>query len=271
MRFNKTRYGPWAVITGASDGIGLAIARLLASYGIELVLVARRKDRLTEISTELTDRHGIQTRVIAADLTQRQAVKEVLNESRALDIGLLVNAAGFGASGELIHADLEEEVGMIEVNCRAVLELTQAFARRFVREKRGGIILFSSLLAFQGVPRAAHYAATKAYIQTLGEGRRSELAPLGVDVLVVAPGPVITGFGKRANMNMSFGARPEDIAVETLLALGHTTTVRPGVVSKFLDYSLRTAITRWGRSLILKQIMHDMTKHQKQPDVRKLS
>jgi uncharacterized protein len=271
MRFNKTRYGAWAVITGASDGIGLAIARLLASYGIYLVLVARRKDRLTEISAQLTDQHGIQTRVIAADLTRRQAVKEVLNGSRELDVGLLINAAGFGTSGELIHADLEEEVGMIDVNCRAGLELTQAFARRFVREKRGGIVLFSSLLAFQGVPRAAHYAATKAYIQTLGEGLRLELAPLGVDVLVIAPGPVISGFGKRANMNISFGARPEDIAMGTLLALGYTTTVRPGLVSKLLEYSLRTAITRWGRSLILKQIMHNMTKHQKQPDAKTIS
>ena len=118
------------------------------------------------------------------------------------DVGLLIASAGFGTSGPFVDGRLDEELGMIDVNCRAVAALSHAFGRRFVDRKGGGIVLISSLVAFQGVPRAANYAATKAYVQSFAEALRLELKPLGVDVIASAPGPIRSGFATRASMTM---------------------------------------------------------------------
>jgi short-subunit dehydrogenase len=128
-----------------------------------------------------------------------------------------------------------------------------------VARGRGGLVLMSSLLAFQGVPRAANYAATKAYIQSLAEGLRKELAPHGVDVIASAPGPIHSGFARRAGMSMSMGQRPSAVARTTLLALGRRATVRPGWLSKLLELSL-AFLPRRGRSWILARVMAGMTR-----------
>ena len=119
----------------------------------------------------------------------------------------------------------------------------------------------SSIVAFQGVPRAANYAATKAYIQTLAEGLRVELQPFGIDVIASAPGPVKSGFAARANMEMGAAERPGTVAARTLDLLGRKMTVRPGFLSKLLGYSLATS-PRWARVLIMTQVMRGMTQHQ---------
>jgi uncharacterized protein len=141
-----------------------------------------------------------------------------------------------------------------------VVELSHHFGNRFVQQRRGGLVLMSSLLAFQGVPRAAHYAATKAFVQTFAEGLRHELKPAGVDVLACAPGPINSGFGQRADMKMGMGQGPEVVARATLRALGRAGTVRPGWLSKLLEGSLMF-LPRWGRVLVLERIMGGMTKH----------
>jgi uncharacterized protein len=256
-----SNYGPWGVVTGASDGIGKEMALSLAETGMNLILVARRKEVLDKLASELTQQYGTKTKVIAADLAQHSEVEKVLTETQDLQIGLLVAAAGFGTTGKLIESSLESELAMLEVNCRAVLVMTYEFAKRFAGQKRGGIILMSSLLAFQGVPKAAHYAATKAYIQSLAEGIQVELAPLGVDVLASAPGPTRSGFATRANMHMSMAATSKEVARGTLEALGKRTTVRPGFLSKFLEGAL-SLLPRWARVRIMTNIMGTMTKHQ---------
>ncbi len=257
----RERYGPWAVVTGASDGIGREIARRLAERGLNLVLVARRVDRLSQLAAELSARHGVDTRVIGVDLTRPDAVTMVLSATETLDVGLLVAAAGFGTSGNFLDANLERELEMIDVNCRSVAALSMLFGRRFVHQGRGGMILLSSLVAFQGVPRAANYSATKAYVQSLAEALHIELGQRGVDVLACAPGPVQSGFAARANMRMNMALKPEDIAQATLNALGRRTTVRPGWLSKFLEASLAT-LPRWGRVRVMSLVMGGMTKHQ---------
>ena len=123
-------------------------------------------------------------------------------------------------------------------------------------------MLLSSIVAFQGTPKSAHYAATKAYVQTLAEGLRAELKGSGVDVLAVAPGPVATGFAARANLKMANAMTPGVIAVESLKLLGRTTTARPGFLSKVLGYSLATT-PRWGRVKIMNAVMSGMTAHQR--------
>jgi len=257
----RSRYGTWAVVTGASDGIGRATAVELAKAGISLVLVARRRELLETLAADLTRKHLIEARILVIDLGRRDAVDAVASATENLDVGLLAAIAGFGTSGRFIDGALGSELEMIDVNCRAVVELSHHFARRFATRRRGGLVLMSSLLAFQGVPRAAAYAATKAFIQTFAEGLRLELSSSGVDVVASAPGPVRSGFEARANMRMSAAASPDVVARQTLEALGRRTTVRPGLLSKFLETSL-LALPRRTRSRIMAVVMGGMTRHQ---------
>ena len=252
-------YGPWAVVTGASSGIGAAAATVLAEAGVNLLLVARRRPQLEESAALLRERYGVEVEVVAADLSTAAGMEAVEEAGGHLDVGLLVAAAGFGTSGSFVEGDLEEEVEMLHVNCRAVLQATYHFARRFQARNRGGIILFGSIVGFQGTPYAAHYAATKAYIQTLAEGLRVELAPHGVDVLATAPGPVHTGFAARSRMKMGAALQPEAVARETLAALGRKTTVHPGLLTKVLTGSL-SLLPRWGRSQVMGRVMSGMAR-----------
>lgn len=257
----KAKYGPWAVVTGASDGIGLELSREMARAGLNTVLVARRRERLDALAEDLESEFGTTSRVVIADLSVPEQVGEFLQTTTDLDVGLFAACAGFGTSGDFVDTDFGSELSMIDVNCRALCASTRHFAERFVRQKRGGIILMSSLVAFQGVPRAANYAATKAYVQTFAEGIRRELLPHGVDVLASAPGPVNSGFGGRANMQMGSAASADTVAQGTLRALGRQAIVRPGLLAKFLELSLST-LPRWGRTRIMQQVMGGMTKHQ---------
>ncbi len=254
-------YGPWAVITGASDGIGRALATQLAAARLNVALVARRADVLDDLAADLAARHGIETRVLVADLSDAAAVPALLSAFDDLEVGLFVAAAGFGTSGDFIRTDLDTELDMIALNCGAVLASTRHFAKRMIPRKRGGIILFSSLGAFQGVARAANYAATKAWVQVFAEGIARELTAHRIDVLVTAPGPVETGFGGRADLAMNGVASPDQVARETLRALGRRGTVRPVFFNRFLQTMLST-LPRSLRARILQQVLKGMTKHQ---------
>jgi short-subunit dehydrogenase len=252
------RYGPWAVVTGASEGIGRSFATVVAKSGLNVVLVARREAALRDLADQLCQSHGVEAKVIAADLSLPEESARIERETSDLDVGLLVAAAGFGVSGPFIENDIHVELNMIDVNCRALAQMTHAFARRFVARKSGGVVLMSSLVAFQGVPRAANYAATKAYVQTLAEGLHDELAPLGVDVLASAPGPVKSGFGKRAGMRIGSGQTPDEVADASLKALGRRTTVRPGFLAKALEASLKP-LPRGGRVKMMARVMAGLT------------
>ncbi len=254
----KARYGTWALVTGASSGIGREFARELAAAGLNVVLVARRRTELETLTAELKARHGVDCVVHALDLGNGDSVGFLEAATADVDIGLVVAAAGYGTSGAFLDADVPDELRMIEVNCRAVTELTHVFARRFAARGRGGIVLMSSLVAFQGVPRAATYAATKGFIQVFAEGIRRELKPHGVDVIASAPGPIQSGFGERANMSMGMSQGPEVVAKATLAALGRRGTVRPGWLGKLLEASL-APLPRWGRTRIMQQVMAGMT------------
>jgi short-subunit dehydrogenase len=259
------RYGPYALVTGASSGIGRAFAEHLARQGFNLVLVARRTEILSALAASLSDAHGVNCVVVTADLSQPSAASEVYAAARGLDIGLLVAAAGLGTSGPFLKSDLDAEKHMLAVNCTSVLSLVHHFAQVFAARGGGGIILLSSIVAFQGVARAAHYAANKAFVQTFAEGISKELKPLGVEVIAVAPGPVASEFAERAGMQMGATTPAEDIPTSTLAALSHQTTVRPGWLSKLLGYSLAT-LPRPGRTIVMSKIMAGMTKQHHEPD-----
>lgn len=254
----KARYGEWAVVTGASSGIGREIARLLAADGLNLLLAARSAGELEALRAELSATWRVESIALPIDLALPGSAARVADAAGDRNTGLLVNAAGYGLGGPFLEHDLLEESTMVDLNCRALLELTHIFAKRFASQRRGGIILLSSIVAFQGVPRSANYAATKAYVQSLGEALADELAPHQVDVLIAQPGPTESGFASRAGMTMGKAETATTIARGTLDALGRKTRVTPGVLSKVLLWSLMTA-PRALRVRIMKAIMRSMT------------
>ena len=256
----QSKYGNWAIITGASSGIGKAVAKKLAEAGLHLIINARNESRLIELKKELSA-YEVSVRIVAADLSETSGVDQLIQSTTSLDVGLLVASAGFGTSGSILNTSIHAEVNMLRVNCESVLLLTHHFSQYFARKKKGGIILLSSMVAFQGVPFAANYAATKAYVQSLAEALAIELKPNNVDVLAAAPGPVNSGFGQRADMQMNMSLEPSQVAVPILKALGRKTTVLPGWLTKLLVYSLRT-VPRWGKVRIMKMVMGGMTAHQ---------
>lgn len=259
----KTNYGEWAVVTGASSGIGLELATQLASAGINLVIHGRQLDKLQAVEKQLKLVSSIDLKIVASDVSQIEGIEEIIQATQDLNVGLLVVSAGYGTSGKFVDGSLHSEINMLKVNCEALLSLTHYYSQQFVQQKRGGIILMSSMVAFQGTPYAANYAATKAYVQTLAEGLAVELKPHGVAVLAAAPGPVESVFSQRANMKMSMSLTPSQVGVPILKALGRKTTVFPGLLTKLLVYSLRT-VPRWAKVKIMGKVMGAMTNHQRE-------
>jgi short-subunit dehydrogenase len=258
----KNKYGQWAIITGASSGIGLELATQLAKAGLNLVITSRQLDKLQEVEKHLKLLSDIVIKIVASDASETEGLDAIIQATQDLNIGLLVVSAGFGTSGNFIDSSLHSEINMLKVNCEALLTLTHYYSQQFVQQKRGGIILMSSMVAFQGTPYSANYAATKAYVQTLAEGLAVELKPHGVDVLAAAPGPVESGFSHRANMKMSMSLTPSQVGIPILKAIGRKTTVLPGLLTKLLVYSLR-AVPRWGKVKIMEKVMGGMTEHQR--------
>jgi len=251
------RYGPWAIVTGASSGIGRALALRLAESGLNLVLVARNRPALEELAAQLRDSQGVEVRVLEADLAEETSLETIQSGTADLDVGLLVASAGFGTSGSFLDSDLAVETEMLMVNGRAVLQAAHHFGRRFRERGGGGLVLLSSVVAFQGAPWAANYAATKAYVQTLAEALHEELRSDGIAVLAAAPGPTNTGFADRARMRLGAAADPEAIAQPILDALGCKATVRPGLLSKLLAFSL-LPLPRWARVRFMGKVMQGM-------------
>jgi short-subunit dehydrogenase len=186
------RYGPAAVITGASSGIGRSFATQLAARGLDLVLVARRLDRLRELAAELRATHGVEVTVHPADLADPAEPGRIVDAVSALDIGLLVSNAGFGAKGPFEAGDAETLSSMLMVNCHAPTQLAHGLIPQLKKRGRGGIVFTSSVEGLMGCPYSAGYSATKGYVNALGEALWGELTPAGVDVLTLCPGATDT-------------------------------------------------------------------------------
>ncbi|MEX1177172.1 MAG: SDR family oxidoreductase [Nitriliruptor sp.] len=179
-----------ALVTGASTGIGAAIAADLAGRGVDLVLVARSVDKLEVLAGELGTAHGVTVEVLPADLTDRDQLRVVEDRLRAEDdpVDLLVNNAGFGHSGPFLSSTPERSTGEIELNTIALTRLTHAVLPRLVDAGRGGVLNVSSVGSFQPVPHLAVYAATKAYVSSFTEAIHEELRGSGVHITALCPG-----------------------------------------------------------------------------------
>jgi uncharacterized protein len=186
----------WALVTGASAGIGWALAEQLAAAGTHLVLTARRTDRLQELAAGLSAKHGVKTEIFGADLSRAEAPREIFafTSGKNIEIELLVNNAGFGSFGHLHQTPEERLLEMIQLNCSAVVHLTRLYLPGMVERKHGDVLIVASTAAFQAVPFISTYAATKAFDLTFAEGVAEEVRPFGVHVCALCPGSTNTEF-----------------------------------------------------------------------------
>jgi uncharacterized protein len=220
----RARYGPWAVVAGASDGTGEAFARQIAAKGVNVVLVARRKQVLEALGEELERAHGIETRVLTIDLSQDEAAGRMFESVADLDVGLYVSNAGGDTTGKhFVDAPLDVCLALVNRNCRTMMEALHRFGGKMKQRGRGGLLVMSSMGGLCGGPRIALYSATKAFDLVLAEGIWVELKPFGVDVLgVAAPGmdtPTFRSVMARKNITkMMPGVYAADDVVRSVLA-----------------------------------------------------
>jgi hypothetical protein len=217
------RSGPWAVVTGASSGIGRGFAHRLASSGFDVVLAARRTADLSALGSELSTVHGVEHRVVTVDLAEPDGPSKLIQATLDLDVGLLVSNAGTGLPGDILTHDLADLHRIVRLNSTAHLELAHHFGKRLVERGRGGIVLVSAGGALHGLPHVVNDSASKAYVLNLGEGLHYELAPAGVDVTVLLPfavdTPIIDQYGVDRDSLPLKPQSVEDCVDETLKAL----------------------------------------------------
>ena len=236
-----------ALVTGASAGIGEEFARQLAKDSYDLVLVARRRDRLDALAKELSAAHGASCEVITADLAQSDEVARIEERLRAGDIDLLVNNAGFGTFGEFAKLPLDRELEELDVNVRALMRLSHAALGGMTERGRGGIINVASAAGFQPIPYNATYAATKAFVLHFSEALHEEGRGHGVSVTCLCPGPVRTEFQRVSGVDEkalpSFAWVSVDTVVDSALsALRHGRAIAlPGTFNAVTANSVRLA------------------------------
>jgi short-subunit dehydrogenase len=187
--------GKWALVTGASAGIGAALARELAKHGAKLILTARRRDRLETLAGELTAK-GTEVRIVVADLNDQAAPQKIYDatEGVGLTVDILINNAGLGQYGAFCASPVEQELSQVRVNCEAMVRLTRLFVPRMVERRRGWVLILASTASFQPVPYISTYAATKAFDRFFALGLAAEVARFGVKVTALCPGPTESEF-----------------------------------------------------------------------------
>jgi short-subunit dehydrogenase len=255
----RARYGPWAVVAGASSGLGEAYARALAARGINVALIARRRSLAEALAAKLAGRHGIQTRVIELNLARADAGEIVAAATADLDVGLLVYNAAFSAIGPFFERPVNDHLRELETNCRAPLLLAYALGQRLLARGRGGIVVMSSLSATMGSALIANYAATKAYNQVLAEGLWEELRGRGVDVMACCAGATSTpNYAASAPKGARGTLTPAAVAEQTLAALGTTPSFIPGRGNRLSAFALRRLMPRKATIKLMGGVMRRM-------------
>ncbi len=247
-----------ALITGASSGIGLEIAKVLASQNYDLIICARREKELQDLADEITRRYTVNCKVIVADLTTKKGVDSLVKDSGVVDI--LVNNAGFGILGNHLDMQLGRQLEMIELNIHALTRLSHEFGNLMVKKGKGKIMNVASIASYISGPSFAVYCATKAYVLSYSRALHKELKNKGVTVTALCPGYVTTGFQEVAGMELSKMEKLTAVPVKKVAEIAVKSMhkgkreVMPGVVNKPLP--LVTKITpMWLHLIIVKWVL----------------
>ena len=255
----RERYGEWALVTGASSGLGKEFARALAREGVSVVLTARREERLRELASELEKAHQVSTRVVAVDLADPSASEQLTEAVRDLEIAILVNNAGFGYAGRFDKQEPERLREMVQLNCLAPVMLSAGLLPGMLARGRGAVVITGSAAGRQPLPFHGVYSATKAFDLLLGESLAVELRIQGVDVLVLEPGSTQTEFQQVAGEITHNGEPAERVVLLGLEALGQQPAVisgwfnwiRASIASRLLPRSL---VAHLGKDYMAKRV-----------------
>jgi short-subunit dehydrogenase len=250
----KSTYGPWALVAGASEGLGAAFAYALASRGLNLILIARRMDKLEVLARELETIYGVETKAHSIDLADFQLVKKFVSKIE-LNVGLLVYNAAFAPIGYFENVALENLGKIVDVNIKTPLLLTKLLSVKMIEKRKGGIVLMSSLAGTQGSPKIATYAASKAFNAIFAEGIWLELKKHGIHVLASCAGAISTpGYKNAQNSKDAPGTlSASEVAEQTIKALGKGPTVIPGFTNKLAHFFMNRIFPRkWAISIMDK-------------------
>ncbi|EJJ31018.1 SDR family NAD(P)-dependent oxidoreductase [Rhizobium sp. CF142] len=239
--------GKWALITGASSGLGLEFAEILAAQKVNLVLSARRQESMERLASDLRRKYGVDVLVEVSDLASPGAAGRLKSnlDAKSVTVDILLNNAGYGLHGALLDTPIERTANMIQLNITTLTELTYLFGHDMAKRRSGHILLVASLMAFQAVPSYAAYAATKAYVLALGEALHNELRPYGVVVTTLCPGHTATGFDEAAGATTSallrlLTMKPRPVAASGIRALLQgKAMVIAGLSNKMIAFSNR--------------------------------
>ncbi|MBS7564782.1 SDR family oxidoreductase [Mucilaginibacter sp. Bleaf8] len=243
----------YTLITGASGGIGEALAHGLAARKHNLVLVARSADKLRELHRILTDKYKTDVKFIAADLSKPDAPRQLFDETQkqGLEISMLINNAGIGSSGEFTDIDLNAELSLLQLNITSMVHLSHLYLAKMKKKRKGTLINIASMTAFMPVPYMATYAASKVFVRSFTEALTQEYKPYGIQVMLLSPGLTRTNFNEAAGLNSEKGnalssdysnaptQTPEEVATETLSAL-----------DKKKHFHISGSKNRWGMRLL---------------------
>ncbi len=260
MTASVARYGPWAVVAGASEGLGAAFASALAARGHHLILLARREALLTTLAEELKGKHGVEARCIAADLANPAFAERLRAATADLDVGIGVYNAAYSFIAPLLERPAAEALQVVDVNCRGPLLFTHALAPGMIARGRGGLVLMASIAGLFGSAKIQTYAASKAFNIVLANGLWAELRPKGVDVLASCAGAIRTPNYLRTTKREAPGTLDASVVAEsTLDRLGRGPLYIPGGVNKLASFMLGRVMSRRRAVTIMSNASADLT------------
>lgn len=248
-QIDRKRFGPWALITGASSGIGREFARQIAASGINIVLAARREALLKEAGAEFSKAYGVEYRTVVADLSEDGFMNTIVQATHDLDIGLVVSNAGIANPGEFLKLDRDGLVRLMRLNSLVHLDIAHHFGQRLAKRRRGGVVLCGAMGAMQGIPFMANESGAKSYVQSFGEALHVELNALGVNVKVLVVGPTQTPIIEKFGLDpatMPMKPMPvEQCVFEGLEALKkNRATHLPGRINRIMNALIPTSLSR---------------------------
>ncbi len=231
------KYGKWAIITGASSGIGKAFAEDAAAQKMNLILVSNEENDLQNVCNDIKEKSGVEAIACCTDLAKPESIQVILNHAKGKDIGLLINDASYGIHGKFIDTPLVQYNHLINVNINAYVALTHAILPEMIARKNGAVIMVSSLNSFSPIAESAIYTATKVFELYFGAALAEEVKEHNIDVLVVMPGPTRTGFQERAGTKVnSMALTPEELVAGAWPCLGKKMVYIPGIFNKLISF-----------------------------------